>query len=306
MPKTRCTLALTVLVLVGGCSRGSAEPTATGATASPVAPTATTASSWAAPSYGPAVPGVTALAYRARIDYATTGQFQIRVHNTGPEPFTVSGVTLDSPGFQRLAATPKQSEFQPGALIDLRSTYGTAICGDGISPEPAYALLDVLRPDGRSEQLRVPLPSDNNTIPGIHAERCRAQAIAAAVTVTLVDLAVEQQNGAATVSGSLRLHRAGSTASIAVVDMLGSVVLQVRPDAGTDLPVELAASDTDLAVPIRIRQATCDPHYLAEVKTPFQFPLWLSFDGGDKQYSEIPVTTQQKDFLQGYLGDVCQ
>lgn len=222
------------------------------------------------PSYGPAVPDITALAYRARIDFATTGRFQVRVQNTGSQPFTVLGVALDSPGFDMLPATPLETVFDPGAVIDLRTPYGAVICEAGLAAEPAYAILDLRRTGGAEERVRAPMPSQNEAVSAMHDEDCAAQAIATAVTVTLAGLVVMQVDGAPTVTGTLQLRRSASGESIAIVDLLGSVVLQVRTAASTKLPVEMAADTATLTVPIQIRQATCDPHYLADVKTPLR------------------------------------
>ncbi len=234
---------------------------------------------------------------------ATSGQFQVQVRNTGAESFTVLGVALDSAGFTRLPAAPLETLFDPGATIDLRTPYGPVICADEVAAEPAYAILDLIRADGSEEQVRVPMPSENDTVPNMHAEDCAAAALAAAVDVTLNSLAVSTVDGVPTVTGVLDFGRQDSTESIAVEDMLGSVVLQVRPAEA--LPAVMAAGESTLTVPIQIRQATCDPHYIADTKQPVLFPLWLSFGNREQEYSEIPVDAEQRVFLLNYLGDVC-
>lgn len=286
---------LALLILLAGCGPG--QPAAT------TAPTTSTSIS-AAPSAGPPVPGITAVAYRTRIDSATTGQFQIQVHNSGTEPFTVLGVALDSAGFSRLPASPLETLFRPGATIDLRTAYGPVICDEDMPAEPAYAILDLLRPDGSQEQARVPMTSENETVPNMHAEDCAAEALAAAVDVVLTGLVVGDVDGVPTVTGELKFTRDNSRESIGVVDMRGSVVLQVRP-GDVELPAVMATEESTLTVPIQIREATCDPHYLAETKQPFLFPLWLSFGDRAQEYSEIPVDAEQRVFLRDYLGEVC-
>ncbi|MBA2555326.1 MAG: hypothetical protein H0V10_16880 [Geodermatophilaceae bacterium] len=234
---------------------------------------------------------------------ATSGQFQVQVHNTGVQAFTVLGVALDSAGFTRLPAAPLETLFNPGATIDLRTPYGPVICQDDVAAEPAYAILDLLRADGVEEQVRVPMPSENDTVPNIHNEDCAAEVLAAAVDVTLSSLTVSRVDGVPTVTGELDLRRQDSTESIAVADMRGSVVLQVQPAQA--LPAVMAAEESTLTVLIQIRQATCDPHYIADTKQPVLFPLWLSFDDRQQEYSEIPVDSEQRVFLLNYLGEVC-
>jgi len=290
-PLRRCAGVCALLTLLAGCGQG--QPATTTSTS-----TATT------PSLGPPVPGISAVAYRTRVDSATTGRFQVQVHNTGTEPFTVLGVALDSAGFSPLPASPLETLFLPGATIDLRTPYGPVICDDNVPVEPAYAVLDLLRPDGSQEQVRVPMKSENETVPRMHAEDCAAEALAAAVDVVLTGLVVEEVDGLPTVTGGLGFTREDSRESIAVTDMRGSVVLQVRP-ADVELPVVMAVEESTLTVPIQIRQATCDPHYLADTKQPVLFPLWISFDDREQEYSEIPVDADQRVFLLNYLGEVC-
>lgn len=264
---------------------------------------AVTSTTTSAPTAGPAVPGITVHAYRTRVDIALGDRFQVQVHNTGAAPFTVVGVAMDSPGFQRLAPTEKQSQFRPGTVTDLRTPYGPVVCGPDVRAEPAYAVLDLVRPDRTVEQVRVPMTAPNDDIARMHAEECAALVIAQQVSVTLTDLALTELDGQPSLTGSLRLRRAGSTETVAVTDMRGSVVLKAAPVG--ELPLTMAADAESLDVPVYFRQATCDPHYLADTKQPVLFPLWLSFGGREQEYSEIPVTDEHEVQLIGFLADVC-
>lgn len=242
-------------------------------------------------------------ALRTRVDIAVGGRFEIRVENTGTEPFTVQAVALDSPGFEPLVPTVKQSVFGPGTITDLRTPYGPVVCGSTVDPEPAYAVLDVVRADGSADRLRVAMQAPNDDIARMHAEGCAAASIAEAVTVTLQDLTWSEFDGAPALTGNLRLVRGTSTESIAVTDMRGSVVLKAA--ARAELPATMAADVATVDVPVYFRQATCDPHYLADTKQPVLFPLWLSFGGRDQEYSTIPVTEAHHDLLIDFLGEVC-
>lgn len=260
----------------------------------------------AARSYGPAVTGMTALAYRTRVDDAAGGRFQIKLTNTGSVEFTVVATALDSPGFEPLPPSPRETFFRPGARIDMPTPYGAVICTDEVVAEPAYAALEVRRPNGSHEQVRVPMPSDHDVLTRIHAEECQAVALAEAVTVELVDLQVVGSGADQVVHGMLRLTRRDSDESIAVTDVRGSVLYDVVPQQGTALPVVLAATASSVAMPIQVSPATCAAHVIAETKKPFVYPLWLSLDGAEPVFSEIPVTTSQRDVLYRSLLVACE
>lgn len=274
------------------CATAESDPSA-GATTS------------AALDYGPSVDGMVALAYRTRVDDAVGGRFQIKLTNTGNEQFTILGTGLDSAGFRTLPLSPRETLFRPGARIDLPTPYGQVICGPGDVAEPAYAALDVQRPDGTRDQVRVPMPSDHGVLSRIHGEECQALALAEAVAIELVDLHLVGSGADQVVQGSLELTRRSSEQDIGVTDMRGSVLYVVAPQHGTTLPVDLGAEESSLTVPIEVAPATCAAHVIAETKKPFVFPLWLSLGGTEPVFSEIPVSTTQRDLLYGSLSVVC-
>lgn len=282
-------LAIGTLAL-SGCAAAASDPDS-GATTS------------AALSYGPPVEGMVALAYRTRVDDAAGGQFQIKLTNTGTEEFTVVATGLDSAGFRLLPASPRETLFRPGARIDMPTPYGEAVCGPDITAEPAYAALDVVRPDGTHERVRVPMPSDHAVLTRIHDEECQAVALAEAVTVEVVDLRPIGPGADQVVRGTLQLTRMSGEQAITVTEMRGSVLYDVVPG---QLPATLAADESVLAVPIEVSPATCAAHVIAETKKPFVFPLWVSLNEQDEPvFSEIPLSTPQRDLLYSSLKLVC-
>lgn len=178
----------------------------TGCGAAQPAPGASTTTS-VARSYGPAVEGMTALAYRTRVDDAEGGRFQIKLTNTGSVEFTVVATGLDSAGFEPLPPSPRETLLRPGARIDMPTPYAPVICRETGVAEPAYAALDVVGLDGSREQVRVHMPSDHDVLTRIHDEECQAVALAEAVTVELIDLRVVGSGVDQVVQGTLRLTR---------------------------------------------------------------------------------------------------
>jgi hypothetical protein len=179
------------------------------------------------------------------------------------------------------------------------------MCGPDIAAEPAYAALDVLRPNGSREQLRVPMPSDYDVLTRIHDEECQAVALAEAVTVEFTDLRSVGAGADQVIVGSLRLTRAAAELAIAVTELRGSVLYDVVPAQGTTLPLTLVAEDSVLTISIQVGPATCAAHIIAETKKPFVFPLWIGLGDDEPVRSEIPVTTTQRDELYDVLLVAC-
>ena len=131
-------MALALLCAACGGGPGGADPGA----ADPPPEVATTS---AAPA-PPTVPGIEAEVVRLRTDVTVDGQVHVRVTDTGDQPFTVTALALESPGFAPLPATPLTARFEPGRTIALRTAYGEPDCA--ARPAPVAARLTVVRPDG--------------------------------------------------------------------------------------------------------------------------------------------------------------
>jgi hypothetical protein len=270
---------LLLAVLAAGCAAPSAD-----------APAAT-------PSAGPtdhAVPGIEAEAVRLRTDEAVGGQVQVRITDTGDEPFTVTSVTLDSPGFAPVAPREASTEFAPGRTIDLPVQYGEPRCG--VASEPAAARLTVVRPDGTSEDLRVPLAAEIMT--RIHEEECAVLALLEVVCVDVVERADEDD----AVTGQLRLLRRDGNGPVTVSRVDRSVILHVTAD---ELPGGMAEDEDEFSTPVRFTSATCDPHALAETKKPYVFPLEVTVGDGEPVVLDLPVDDDLRRRLEALVDRVC-
>lgn len=254
----------------------------------------------------PAVPGMQATAVRLRTDAAIGGQFQTRITNTGSDPFTVLGVSLDSPGFERLPFAGRPATYQPGQTIDLPTQYGPAVCGGGIGVDPVFTALQIQRADGTTEELRVPLEAPDDIVDRIHHEQCHALRLAAAVDVQLGEFTTGEVDGRTVVQSTITLTRGDNTEDISIFELRGSVVFDVSLAEEGDPPT-MPADEEELVVPIIVRHTArgCDAHVLGETKQPFLFPYFLTFDGGDPQYGVLEVSQEQRDALWAYIQAVC-
>jgi hypothetical protein len=259
--------------------------------------TTTAARTTASLSTGPAVPpvaGVEAEAVRLRTDEALGGQVQTRVTNTGDTPFTVTSVALDSPGFSPLPPRAQTATYQPGQVIDLPTPFGDAVCDT--AAQPAAARLTVVRPDGTTEDLRVPLSAD--VLDLIHEQTCAAEAVLAVADIEVGDLHDDGDGS----TGTLTLTRQTGSQTVTVVRLGRSVVL--APSVA-DLPLRLAGGAQTTSSPISFTPASCDAHVLAETKKPYVFVLGVRVDDGDEVPVDLPLDQGDRDALAAMVQRVC-
>jgi hypothetical protein len=259
------------------------------------APTPSTTSVAPAPALPP-VPGIEAEVVRLRTDVAVGGRVQVRVTDTGDEPFTVTGVVIDSPGFSPLPATTLTASFAPGRVIDLPTPYGEAVCD--AEPAPVAARLSVTRPDGAVEEVRVPLTGDALDL--VHREECSVAGVLAVAGIALTGLADEGD----TVTGTVVLSRTGDDDRAVTVTEAGrSVVFDVAADG---LPLELGAGEDEVSMPVTFSMATCEPHVLSETKQPFVFPLSVVVGEEDAVPVPLPLDEAQQDQVWALTVRVCE
>ena len=290
---TATALAVLLCAACGGTPPSSAPSSA---------PSSSSSSASAAPSTsltpGPAVApvdGIEAEAVQLRTDAAVGGQVQVRVTDTGAEPFTVTSVAIDSPGFAPLPDLPVTAAYAPGQTIDLPTPFGEVVCDR--AAEPAAARVTVVRPDGAGEVLRVPLAAADLT--EIHADTCAARAALAVASVAVTGLAVDGE--AAT--GSLVLTRTGDDDRAVTVTRLEGIVLY---GAGADLPRTLEEGAASLRVPVEFTMARCDAHALAEVKQPYRFLLGVRVGEDAEVPVDLPLEQAQRDVLFALVDAACR
>ena len=243
----------------------------------------------------PAVPGIEAEVVRMRTDVTVDGQVHVRVTDTGDQPFTVTGVALDSPGFAPLPTTALTAGFEPGRTIALRTSYGQPDCAAQVAP--LAARLTVVRPDGAVEELRVPLAGDDLDV--VHREECAVAGVLAVAGVELTGLAAGEE----AVTGTVVLTRTGDDdRAVTVVDARRSVVLDVAVEG---LPLELRPGEERVTADLAFTPASCEPHVLAETKQPFVFPLSVVVGDAEPVAVPLPVDEAQQALLWDLLDRVC-
>jgi hypothetical protein len=268
---------------------GSSSPSASGPT--------TTPSPTAALSSGPPVPpvaGVEAEAVQLRTDVAIGGQVQVRVTDTGDQPFTVTSVAIDSPGFAPLPPRAETAHYSPRQVVDLPTPFGDPLCDT--AAEPAAARLTVVRPDGTTEDLRVPLAAE--VLGRIHAEECAVERVLAVADVQVGDFRDDEDGSTATLTVA---RRSGST-PVRITRVTRSVLVEPTID---ELPVTLAGDASTATAEVRFAPASCDPHVLAETKQPYLFVLGVVVGDEDEVPMDLPIDQDDAGALAAMVQRVC-
>ena len=248
----------------------------------------------AAPALSP-VPGIEAEVVRQRTDVPVPGQVHVRVTDTGDQPFTVTAVAIDAPGFAPLPPTALSAAFEPGRTIALRTAYGAPDCAAPAGP-PA-ARLTVTWPDGTREELRVPLAGDDLDV--VHREECAIAGALAVADIGLTGLTAADD----AVIGTVVLTRAGDDdRAVTVLDARRSVVLDVAVEG---LPLELRPGEERASAEVAFTPASCEPHVLAETKQPFLFPLSVAVGEAEPVAVPLPVDAAQQQLFWDLLDRVC-
>jgi len=169
-----------------------------------------------------------------------------------------------------------------------------AVCDT--AAQPAAALLTVVRPDGTTEDLRVPLSAD--VLDLIHEQTCAAEAVLAVADIEVGDLHDDGDGS----TGTLTLTRRSGSQTLTVVRLGRSVVL--APTVA-DLPLRLAGGAQTASSPISFTPASCDAHVLAETKQPYVFVLGVRVDDGDEVPVDLPLEQGDRDALAAMVQRVC-
>jgi hypothetical protein len=274
--------AVAVLLVLTACSPGTDDPAVAEDSLDPLP----TVREPAEP-----VPGIEAEAVQLRTDAAVGGRIQVRI--TASEPFTVTSVALDSPGFAAVRPTTRTAEFAPGRVIDLRTPFGRVRCD--VEPEPASARLTVVRPGAQPEEVEVPLAAA--VLKQIHTDECIEQALAQEVTLEVADL----RNDGDGLAGSLVLVRRSGSREATVTALRRSVLIAVE----VDLPLTAAPDAPEARTALRFTPATCEPHVLAETKQPFVFPLTVVMGDANPVTVDLPIPDDVREQLHALVQRVC-
>jgi hypothetical protein len=212
---------------------------------------------------------LTATATRSSL-FDSQRTFRLELTNDGDAPVTVASVQLDSPLFEPVPASSRDTQLAPGQRLLLPVPYGPSIC-PGAGPSNLVTLVS-------GDEVVVPLGQlPVGVMDALHEVECGEAAVRDAADVAFGD--DWTSTGARSARGEVVVATHGET-EVTVDGMRGNIVFGVR-GADTDPPLLTVAGAGEIGrLPLELVVDRCDTHALIESKRTFKFPLEVRLDGG--------------------------
>ena len=225
-----------------------------------------------------------------------TRNLKAGVTNHSDRDIRVSQATITWDGFAFPTVPVTGGDVHPGQTAAFTIAYGAPRCS--APPEGRPVLVAVV--DGRT--LRLPLRvEDPGLLVRLHAKACAAARLDAVATVRLRLAARTTYIGGQEYLPAhvLLTHRPGATDRVRIVDLGGSVLLDLLPRGGRSaLLGVLAGERRRLAFPVLLGSAhRCDAHALGQSSQTFLISAYVRLDADPTQRVLLPLTTAEKDRL---------
>ena len=240
---------------------------------------------------------------QSRFDEGTR-QLRAAVTNTGHRTVHVDTAGIAWPGFAPSPAPVPDGDLGPGQTAGLVLEYGEPRCDSPSAGRPAMAVVV----DGAEQT--VPLERDDaRGLIRLHVRACAQQRLERSVAVSLrMRLQPVTRAGEEYLPGAVVVRRrAGSTDELSVLDLAGSVLLDLAPrDGRSVLPVRLAAEDDVLRLPVLIGSVhRCDAHALGQSSQTFLFSIYVTLGGQPGQRVIAIPDKPTREALTGILDRDC-
>ncbi len=240
---------------------------------------------------------------QSRFDEGTR-QLRAAVTNTGDTGIHVESAGIAWSGFAPRAVPVPDGELGAGETVGLVLEYGEPRCdGPGTDPPAMGVVVDGAEQD-------VPLERDDaRGLMRLHVRACAQQRLERSVDVSLrLRREPVTRAGEEYLPGSVVLRRrAGSTDELTVLDLAGSVLLELAPrDGRSVLPARLGAEDDVLRLPVLVGSVhRCDAHALGQSSQTFLFSIYVKLaDASAQRVTAIP-DRPTKEALTGILDRDC-
>lgn len=263
-------LALLATALVAGCDDSS--DAGSPMTATTDAPSATTE-----PAPEP-VAGLIAELGTNRL-YAVDRAFGLVLQNVGNAPVVVREMQLDSVLFAFRPPSDREVPIAPGQRLVVPLPYGEVRCDD--EPGPTFPVALVV---GGGEVVHLDAAEEyDGAVARLHARECAAADVLERVTITFGDTWTED---GITVAGELHVEQRHAGAPVAIDDAVGNVIFTLITEQAHPV-LRVSDEKPSATVPVTISADRCDPHAVAEFKTPFLFLSWIAV--GDAGPVPVPL-----------------
>ena len=302
-------LAALLAVLVVACGSGGAEsggperaPTVVESTPG-VAASPESAPTDQPPTSDPpvTVPGLTGILEQYRED-EILNLMQVKATNRSSSSVDILDLRLDWPGITGNEPLSRGVLLPPGQRFDIPINAGRAVCSDppGADERPppgrVLALGRASIDGGAPVQIAIPIVDSGKILPKFFPLSCRDQRVqwAAKVSFGTTWTNTTTKDGAPAVRGSVEMRRNHSTEPITLVQLNGSVLLNLVDLSPSEPVAVLEAGRDALSIPILVKQSgRCEPHELAESKKTFLIVLGVAIGDeppiGDEVAFDIPT-----------------
>jgi hypothetical protein len=240
---------------------------------------------------------------QSRFDEGTR-QLRAAVTNAGGKTVHVETAGIAWSGFVPRPAPVPAGSLRPGQTAGLVLEYGEPRCDGPTKDAPALAVVV----DGTEQDVALE-PDDARGLVRLHVRACAQQRLERSVSVTLrLRRAPVTRAGEEYLPGAVLVRRrAGSTDELTVLDLAGSVLLDLAlRDGRSVLPVRLAAEHDVLRLPVLIGSVhRCDAHALGQSSQTFLFSIYVELRGQPAQRVTAIPDRPVKEALTGILDRDC-
>ncbi len=234
-----------------------------------------------------------------------TRNLKAGVTNNGSGDIRVTRATIRWGGLAFPTVSLPDEAIHPGQTAAFTIAYGAPRC---TRPRPGRpVLMAVVDDQSRHLPLRV---EDPRLLDRLRVKACAQRRLAREVTVRLqMARRTQRIRGEEYLPGDLVLtHRPGSRSRVTLVDLGGSVLLDLVPRSGpATLPTRLAPGRARRDVPVLFGSAhRCDAHALSQSSQTFLVSAYVRLPGRSTQRLILPLESHDKDRLFGVVRRDCR
>jgi hypothetical protein len=232
-----------------------------------------------------------------------TRKLKAGVSNNGAGDIRVTRATIDWPALAFPVVDLPGEAIHPGQTAAFSLAFGRPRC-TGATTRPML----VATVNGSSRRLPLHV-EDPGLLVRLQAKACAQQRLARTADVRLrLATSTEQVDGEEYLPGDLVLrHRPGATGRVRVVDLSGSVLIQLVPRGGRRaLPGELAPDIPSTAFPVLFGSAhRCDAHALGQSSQTFLVSAYVRLEDQPTQRVVLPLDARERARLMGVIHRDC-
>lgn len=233
-----------------------------------------------------------------------TRRLKAGVTNNGGRGIRVTRAGIDWEGLDFPQVRLPDEPILPGQTAAFTIAYGEPRCARRAETPPVLTAVV----DGRSR--RLPLHVDSPGLLGrLRAKACAEQRLDRVASVDLqLPARTQVVEGREHLPGELVVrHRPGATDRVLVVDLGGSVLIELVPRGGrAALPASLLPDRRELRFPVLLGSAhRCDPHALGQSSQTFVISAYLRLEGRPTQRVVLPLSRAEQELLTGIVRRDC-